>query len=384
MTKEKIKRRPLNSIQPGYRYLVIIFTILALSLIGAILYFALSQATVYLAPNWRTQTVGFAIQIIDKNNLKAADDLSEKLAGEIISSSLEDTKTYPAEQFAETADKASGQITIANNYSKAQPLIATTRFLSPDNKLYRLSETVTVPAGGKVTATIVADQAGDTFAIGPTKFTIPGLWEGLRDKIYGESTETFKLQTVAKTKLTQETVDKAKADLANILFDKIKEKLNAQLPAGQKLADGALLKEILKYSTTAKLNSGQKEFSITLGLGVKGVVFDEAKLKEIASKNLPEIYKTGEALIKIDPNSFNYQVSLIDENSENLLAQIKGEYDMQIANVQIKPAELKGLSKKDALKYLQSFGDIKEVSIVMPFWTSYLPALEDKINIQIK
>lgn len=384
MMNKQFKRKSINLIQPGYRYLVIIFTVLALILIGIILYFALSQATVYLVPNFLTQQIGFAVQVINKDKVKETDDLSEKLAGKIVSSSIEETKTYPALQYQETTNKAAGAVTIINNYSRNQTLIATTRLLTAAGKLYRLTETVVAPSGKKITAFAQADQAGKEYEIGPTKFTIPGLWDGLRDKIYAESAESFKIQTLSKTKITQQTLDQAKEDLKSILLNKAKEDLKRQLLGKEALPEKALAAEILKYSTNAKVGSNQEEFSVTLALGVKGVVFNETRLKEIVQKNLPEIYKTNNALIKIDPASFNYEIGLLDENSENLIAQIKGEYTIQIANIQIKPGELIRMSKKDAVRYLKSFGDIKDASIFLPFWTNYLPALADKINIQIK
>jgi len=114
------------------------------------------------------------------------------------------------------------------------------------------------------------------------------------------------------------------------------------------------------------------------------LVFDEAKLKEIASSNLPEIYKTGNSLVKTDQDSFDYEVILLDENSENLIAQVKGEYTINVSNLKIDPAELTGLTKTEAETYLTNLSDVQEASVSLPFWTKYLPPLKDKINIQIK
>jgi hypothetical protein len=82
------------------------------------------------------------------------------------------------------AAKASGTITIYNNYSSAsQELIATTRFETASGLVYRIDKDVTVPGmstvngasvPGSIAVTVFADQTGSNYNIGPTTFTIPG------------------------------------------------------------------------------------------------------------------------------------------------------------------------------------------------------------------
>lgn len=385
MKELQIRQSPLNSITPSYRWFTIIFSVLAIVLILAILYFALSQATIYITPNYQTQQIGFAVQVTENNPLLAANQNNAAgLTGSIKELTVEDTKTFSATENQISDNKATGEVTIINRYSKAQPLIATTRLLTADNKLYRLTETVTVPAGGQVTASVEADQPGTQFEIGPSKFTIPGLWEGLRDKIYAESQANFKISSRTQYQITQQLIDQAKEELRASLLTKAKEEIGKELAEGQTLSEDALVAEVIKSSTTAKVGAGQKDFTVTLGLGVKAVIFDEAKLKEIAQNGLPENYKNADTYIKVDPNSFTYDITILDANSEHLIAQVKGEYSIQIANLQINPAELTKLSKAEAIKKLASQSGVKAVSISLPFWTKYLPPLADKINIQIK
>ena len=369
-------------IQKSYRNLVVIFSILAVILIGVILYFSLSQATVNITPFYRQQRVGFAVQIIDQNNLKPGEDLTEKIPGEILEAAVENSQTFPAAAYEQTQSKASGQVTIVNNYSRSQKLVATTRLLAPDGKLYRLTEFVEVPVGGQVTTVAMADQAGNEFEIGPAKLTIPGLWEPIQDKIYAQ-TDGFKIQTATQYKIDQPAIDQAVLELTKKISGQALAEMQSQA-GSQKISEQALVFETLKYSTDAEVGSSNKEFNMTLGLGVKALVFDEAKLKEIASSNLPEIYKTGNSLVKTDQDSFDYEVILLDENSENLIAQVKGEYTINVSSLKIDPAELTGLTKTEAETYLTNLSDVQEASVSLPFWTKYLPPLKDKINIQIK
>ncbi|MFA6305035.1 MAG: hypothetical protein WCV73_00860 [Patescibacteria group bacterium] len=384
---EPIRKSPLNTITPSYRFFTIIFSLVAIVLVVAILYFALSQATIYITPNYKTQEVGFAVQVTENNPLadqKLLAGSAEKLFGSLKNTVVEESKTYPAQISTIATDKAGGEVTLINNYSKNQTLIATTRLLSPDNKLYRLTETVVVPAGGKITASAVADQPGKEFELPATKLTIPGLWDGLRDKIYAENTKGFLIQQLTKYEITQSAIDQAKDDLKNSLIAKGLEQIQKDLPEGQTLSPNSAITETIKYSTNAKIGSQQKEFTITLGLGVKALIFDEQKFKTIAAGTLPASYKEEGAYLTINPNSFKYEITPLDDNSEHLIAQIKGAYNIKIANIKINPDELVKMSKAEALKKLRNLSDVKEVSIMLPFWTKYLPALADKISIQIK
>ncbi len=81
---------------------------------------------------------------------------------------------------------ATGVVTIYNTYgTKSQTLVATTRFAAPDGKIYKIHSAITVPgetknadtsiSPGTVTATLYADQPGETFnRTDATRFTIPG------------------------------------------------------------------------------------------------------------------------------------------------------------------------------------------------------------------
>ncbi len=84
----------------------------------------------------------------------------------------------------EVDQKASGKITVYNNYStNTQKLIVNTRFETSDGLIYRIDRSIIVPGykvvdgkivPGSVEATVFADSPGVKYNIGPTDFTIPG------------------------------------------------------------------------------------------------------------------------------------------------------------------------------------------------------------------
>ncbi|MCE9541709.1 hypothetical protein K8R03_04115 [Candidatus Kaiserbacteria bacterium] len=95
---------------------------------------------------------------------------------------LEDSDTVTSTGTVHSEEKASGSITVFNDFSSAPvKLIKTTRFETPDGLVFRAPADIVVPAKsgstpGSVTVTVVADQVGDKYNVGPiSRFTLPGL-----------------------------------------------------------------------------------------------------------------------------------------------------------------------------------------------------------------
>ncbi len=197
------------------------------------------------------------ITIFAKKEIKSAD---MEIAGDINLDKIDYEKmAVPAkimefeEEVAESFDatgtknvsnkKAKGKITIYNEFSSSpQPLVATTRFLSDNQKIFRLVEGVTVPGTTKVgeeikpgvlEAEVIADESGEDYNIVPSNFTIPGFKNSGNEKytkIYaksstamtggGNSNETAK---VVSDKDISDAKDKISLVINNLIKKKIKE-----------------------------------------------------------------------------------------------------------------------------------------------------------------
>lgn len=78
---------------------------------------------------------------------------------------------------------AQGTITIENKQDVPQQLIKNTRFETPEGLIYRIRDSVTIPAAkngasGTLVTTVYADATGESYNVGPTTFTLPGLAGG--------------------------------------------------------------------------------------------------------------------------------------------------------------------------------------------------------------
>lgn len=112
------------------------------------------------------------------------------------SSDLEDSEVVASQGVVRVEKKASGSITVFNEYSPTSVrLIKNTRFETPDGLVFRVPADVVVPGKtasgpGQVKITVIADQAGVKYNTGPvSRFTLPGLKSGdMYSKVYAKST----------------------------------------------------------------------------------------------------------------------------------------------------------------------------------------------------
>ena len=160
---------------------------------------------------------------------------------------------FPATGSSATGTKAQGTLTVYNTYN-AQPqiLVATTRFQSPDGKVFHLVNKTTVPgakvANGKTTpssidAQVVADQPGADYNVGPSQnWQIPGFNGTPRyGKFYAEAKTPMTggasgNQIVA----TNDDIAQGRTKIESTLLDVLKSKtliLNSQ---NLKILDNAL------------------------------------------------------------------------------------------------------------------------------------------------
>lgn len=111
---------------------------------------------------------------------------------------LEDSEPVASTGTVHAEEKASGNITLFNEYAtKPLTFVKSTRFQTADGLIFRTPSDIVVPAmtgttPGKVTVTVVADAVGEQYNIGPMKLTLPGL-KGSPEftKVYAQVTTAF-------------------------------------------------------------------------------------------------------------------------------------------------------------------------------------------------
>jgi len=358
-----------------YKNIIKVVILLSLILILAIVYFEAGKAKIEITTKSQDRVINFATAV----TASGADD---SLIGRIIQTDLEKSKTFatPATEIAQ--GQASGLVTIINNNTAAQALVATTRLLTPTNLLFRIQSSVNVPAGGQVEVLAKADQDGDQYLIGPTKFTIPGLNQNLQQKIYAESSGQMTLEKITAQIVSQEVYDQAK----NQLIDEIKGQtflaLADQLGENETIKEDALAVEILSEETNIDIGEKKNDFSITLKTKVKTLAFNETELRNKIIEELQGSLAAGDQA-EYDNPQMTLQIELSSKDLNNI-ATITGQYQIKVINKEIDLNKIKGLAKQEAEAVLNNLDNVESAQVSLwPFWLTKVPVDEGKIELVI-
>ncbi len=366
-----------------YKRLAIAFGVLVLLLVVGVLYFTMVKVTISVALNEQSLNEQASVQVYDRPQDFAMPDKAVRGLVKLVA--IEQSKLYQVSGNDIIGEEVIGQITLYNKYNKSQPLVASTRLLSASGKLYRLKNSVTVPAGGQVVADVYADEAKPESAVGAEQFTLPGLWEGLQDKIYGQSqVGAIKYQQKLRRIVTQDDIDKALVDLKQVLLDKVKADFdNAYDDYDYKLYQ--LDDTSLKFAVTGKVGEEKEQLPVTMKGVVEVVAFNSEQAQEIAKAESTAKLSAGQDLVQLDSQNLKYTLNKFDTSM--VMAEVGLNYDIKTrANSKasiIDKNKIIGLSEDQLKQYLNSLKDIKVYNIeFFPSFIKQVPRLTDRIEIK--
>lgn len=326
----------------------------------------------------------------------SADDLGNGVIGaQVFTSNKNITETFHGSSVQQVSQKAQGTITIYNDYSTAtQELVATTRFLTPDGKIFRITQKVMVPGATKaangtltpssITAPIVADQAGPDYNIGPVaKLTIPGFAKdaareaGFYGTITASTTGGFVGQRAVPTAAD---ITAAKASTTAILQAALQGGFSGSYPNNFKILDGATQVQVgtLTVNTSTDENGN---FTVFGQATLEAIGFDETALK---NDLLAQAQSAETSSVFSDINLTYSNVSADFTNgrvSFSLAAQGDLEPQLSVATLQ---GSVLGKSVSDARSAIEALPELASAEIsVWPSWLSTIPADPQKVHITI-
>lgn len=316
---------------------------------------------------------------------------SGDLPYEVVTVEKTATKSVPAETTETANDPAQGTITIYNAQTTPQQLIKNTRFQTPAGLVYRIRESVTIPAGttnapGSVTATVYADEGGEKYNIGPSDFTVPGL-QGSKafDLVYAKSTGTMSGGfSGTRPTVSEATKEAQTAGLQSALEADLKAGLAEATPEGYILIPGAT------YTTYETLpdTAGQGN---TVDVKMKGtayaVVFpNEAIAKAIAYQVVGTYSGQTVTLANVDSLTLKPAVEGNPSGTQTYDFNLSGNTTIiwKIDETSIAGA-VAGKSRESAQVMLSGFPEVdKAVLVLRPFWSQTFPQDPDKIKVVVK
>lgn len=364
------------------RRIVISFLTAVIAVSLLILYYSLARATITLevAPDSMVMETSIEVKQYSED---------DETSGTIMETELTQSKTFSASPSGELEEKASGFVTIISNHSSPQTLIATTRLLSPQGVLFRLTETATVPANGRLeNVPVVADQPGEASAIAPTKFTIPGLRPALQEAIYAESTEPMRrLPKEGSTEITPIDLDQARKSLTDILTPQALSNMREQLPEDRRNLSVVYNSEVTKAESDVPAGSKNSQFNYTVTVKVSAVFYDPDKLRDNAKSKLENDLTSGKKILNLEQDSLAVSIDNLAGDLTSALLRVKFLAQVIITdpNVVFSKRDLLGRTTEEVQNYFAGFPGVKNVNIELsPFWVKSVPTVENHITLKLQ
>jgi len=378
--EEQMPKRSLGL----YKKIALFFVLGTIGLLLVIVYFLFSSVTITLIPDQERINSNMIIDIYDVDNEDPV--VGEKIAGIVKKITMEHESTYLSTGEDIIGEEVAGEVTIYNYYTKNQPLVATTRLLGPNNKLYRIKNTVNVPAGGSIKAEIYADEASPDMEIGPTKFTIPGLWAGLQDKIYAENTDKIEYSQRVKKYVTQTDIENSIRELKQELVKKAKNEINKQYKEYSQIIYSIDDNSVI---TDALADAGDEvdEFDVEISANIVAVAFDEKSAENLAEKKFISNLEAEKELIEFNRENIIYTLDNFDyrEGTASVNATFEGKVSLRADENVVDKEKILGLNKDQLDVYLMNKDGISGYEVeFFPVFISKVPSLPDKIKIDVK
>lgn len=301
---------------------------------------------------------------------------------------------------------ARGTVKVINKYSKAQTLVRTTRLLTEDQKLYRIDRTIRLEPGEEVEVPVYADKQGAEFVIGPTKFTIPGLFVDLQRFIYAESSAPLQAVAVNAASpaptpatpppapsptgkiVTQANFDMAEKVLMEAVMEQAKKTLGADLGNLEGSEVVYFVKKADRFKSNVSIGQSSDTFLASVKLDVTAVFYPKEDVLSLVRLKLKEKIPEGrEFLAPANGSGLVMEIQASDSKTEvaTLRLQAQGAYRLTGSSPGLQKSVVAGKEPKEATDILKSIEGVEDAQVtVKPKWFGKIPSLKDRIDIKIE
>jgi hypothetical protein len=338
--------------------------------IGALFYF--STAKIEIVPN----SVKAAVQ-----GSFTASKSSGDLPFEIISAQKVASQSVKGSGTRTVNSPASGTITIYNAQPRAQALITNTRFATASGLIFRIHSPISIPGGtaaspGSTSAKVFADQAGSTYNVGPTSFTIPGFaGTSLASEVYARSTAAMTGGASGAVPLTDPTLSvTARNALIAALAPDLLQGIETQVPSGYILLPGAATTTYEELTSAPSATAGMVD--VKEQGTITAVVFPNAELARSIASSTSGLSYRGEALTLAPASTLTLSPqsdlgASVDSFSFTLNGTASLWYTVDPLRI---AAAISGKSRAAAKVALTNYPEVKSAIIILrPFWRGMFP-----------
>ncbi len=370
-------QRPRRSFPLGTAIVALVVVLVS---VGAL--FAFSGAEVKVTATENTSSV--------QGEFVAAQGAGD-LPFEIITVEKIATVSAPSEGTETVNQSAQGTITIENQQDTPQQLIKNTRFETPDGLIFRIRDSVTVPASaggqpGRLDTTVYADATGDSYNIGPSTFTLPGLAGGATfTLVTARSAEAMKGGFSGPRPTVSAATREAKAgELRTKLAGEMDAALSEAVPEGFTLLKGAsaTIYEAQPDAAAAGNNVELSEKGIA-----RGIIFPTEALARSIAFQVVGAY-SGQPVTLTDASGLTLAPvgDLPQVGATEFAFSLSGSTNILWI---VDPARISGAvagkSRDQAKTLLAGFPEVEQAELVVrPFWNTSFPNDPEKVTVTVQ
>lgn len=364
-----------------YRRIAVVFLGLTAIVVALVFYVVFAKAKVVVMSEQQELQADFIIDV-------AREPLAGEVKGTVLELTDAVTRPFPTTSVVKVAVPVEGRVRISSSLSRAQTLVATTRLLTEDEVLYRIKDTIVVPAHGSVEVDAFSTGSGEEYAIGDATFTIPGLNPSTRRLFTVETVEPLTGGYYEVRMVTQSDVDIAaeilKEELSAKLIDTIRrEAEDAGIPTS-----GEVVKvEVLDQEADVEIGAETERFQLTVRGRVVATFYDKSVLRDLVGDRLADALPYDRILLQVNDDRTRVEIEKYDllAGRTNLRVSASGVSVMSPQAPYLDPERLAGISVAAAQEYLESVEGVSSASIkTSPIWSRRMPNLSEHITVEVR
>ena len=359
-----------------YKLIALSFLFLTIILLGVIVFMSTKRATITIES--KSSPVDIRTSVVIGNSKS-----SNSVNGNLETVFVELSEQYQPTGTEQEPGIATGVVTLHNETSISQPLVRTTRLVSEDGILFRLTDGVTVPAEGTIETNVYADKEGAAGDIGPDKFTIPGLREDKQKVIYATSDEAMSGGVKTIGILSQEDLDKAQKQLKVMLEEE------GQRLLADKNPDKGVVFSVIQNTFTADQDVGEQisGFGLAGKATVLAIFYDKDELNALASTLLGKRAVDDTEIVEASGDEPTLTIEDYDLESGMATVQLfhSGTAILNPESKQLEKGIFYGKTRDEARRYILKLDHVSGVDIKFsPAWMQSVPHIADHVNVVVK
>lgn len=318
-------------------------------------------AKILITPKTEEVATEFASSILEGS-------AQESISGEYLEIAKEKEQEFTTTGKKDVGEKASGTAILSNSYSTTPYTVVAGTKLVTAGKNFITQNAITVPGftapplvAGTASVTVVAEQPGEEYNIGPTNFTVSGAPTSAFGSISASSSTTFSGGAKKEVQVVSgQDIENAKKALSEELFSQATTEIN-NTKGNKELIENSMQSEITSFTTNLEKNAEATKFTAKIKTSSWALVFEKSDLEKQAKNKLNEKAGTSKELLE---EGFLVNASYVsgDKNSKkvNFKAIAKGFFATKIDKENLKK-ELTGKTETEITEYFNGNSEILEV-----------------------